>query len=152
MWLLFAVFFFQSCKKTNKSPTVNCNGSMSAKVDGSSWQALCAGAVDSVGIMGIGDSTNDKSKILIYFPDSVAAVSTFSIGGNSGSALDYLNSGTNSEYSADPLLGGSGSVTITRYDKSARRIEGTFSGTLNNINGTSGSSKIITNGVFAVNY
>jgi hypothetical protein len=150
--LLTSTLLFQSCKKTNKTPSNNngqCQtGSITAKLDGNSWNA-CAGALDTLGIMAIGDTSNDHSKILIYFPDAVSAGSTLNTGGMV--ALDYIYFPINSEYDADPSLQGSGTIKITKYDRSARIIAGTFSGDLKNING-SGTYTTIENGVFSVNY
>ena len=151
-------FLAGGCKKDG-TPDPNPNnwnyGTLSANIAGTNWNAASVYAVDSSNMIVIvaGNSniaTNNFPFLLMAFPDNTAEGATvnFNIGQNS---MLYYYENQNTVYYAEPALGGSGSVKVTKFNKTSKRIEGTFTATLKNTT-PGGATKTLTGGQFAINY
>jgi hypothetical protein len=153
-------FLAGGCKKSNNnSPNPNQNplsqGSLSANVGGTSWQAGSVYAVDSTNMIAIVAATSNTGSnafpfLLMIFPDNTPEGSTVNFNVAQSSMLQYYEN-QNTVYYAEPSFGGSGSVTITKFNRSTKRIEGNFTGTLKSA-APGGPSKTVTGGQFAINY
>ena len=150
-------FSLSGCKKDKNDDPVDPNvwtfGTLSANVGGTNWSAKSVYAADSSGLMVIvaaNDNTgNGYPMVLIAFPNTTAEGATLAFDISQTSMLQYLEN-SSAAFWAEPAFGGSGSVKITKYNKTSKRIEGTFSGTAVPTQGT--GSKTISNGQFAINY
>ena len=157
--LATAVLGLQSCKKNEErilDPTNNgSDGSLKAIIAHTNWQATYINAIDSANMIIIyGSMTNtvgDNFPIMIVsFPHNIAAGTTIHFKAGQRSSLEYMES-SNYVFSAEPTFGGSGSLSISKFDKGNKHIEGTFSADVRNIN-RDGTFKNITSGKFAINY
>ncbi|GGB18413.1 hypothetical protein [Puia dinghuensis] len=156
---LSAILFccLMACSKSNNNNNSN-NGSSSLKatVDGTSWQATYVYGVDSTSahlIAMAGSDNNQTNTLLIAFPDTLGT-GTYSMNIAAGIIMEYVvkvSSSSSTIYIADPAIGGSGTITITSYNKSAKQVQGTFSGVAKNVT-NDGTSKTIASGSFSVTY
>ncbi|GAC1421701.1 MAG: hypothetical protein NVS1B13_08310 [Flavisolibacter sp.] len=155
-----AILVLTACKKNNDiaSSTIinNANNSITANVAGSSWKPDFTYAVDSTntiyveGVVGSTNINHPASYLIIALPDNISSGSTVNLTENAAAALIFSDS-ANAYFAEKDVPGASGTVTISRYDKNAKRIEGSFSAVAKNIN-QDGTSKTISNGQFGFNY
>lgn len=149
MVLIAGVMSLGSCNKDDgDSGTPGSNGSISLKVDGSTWNAsLSVQAVNSNGVINVtgSDSNAKQAGVTLY---GVSAPGTYQVGPpNAGNMLRWTEGlGQNDTFQANGVLG-TGTVTVTEL--SASKIKGTFSFTGYN---TAQTSKQITEGSFEANF
>ncbi|MCB2207468.1 MAG: hypothetical protein KQH67_04160 [Bacteroidetes bacterium] len=149
MMLIAGVTMLSSCKKNDDDTgPVGSNGSISLKVDGSTWNAsLSVQAVNSNGVINVtgSDSNAKQAGVTLY---GVSAPGTYQVGPpNAGNMLRWTEGlGQNDTYQANGVIG-TGTVTVTELSDS--KIKGTFSFTGYN---TSQTSKQITEGTFEANF
>ncbi len=150
--LLLSLVLLTACsKKSSPEPEYY----MTATVDGKSWVANAANSQNTpvaaaisqglVAVIALQDANSALTALALVFPPSVALNQAVAINPAKNTALAYAISSTEG-YSADPAKGGSGTLTVTRYDDKAGIVEGTFSGEA--INSQNGSRISITNGRF----
>jgi hypothetical protein len=150
MILIAGVIMLNSCNKNdddNGNP-IGSNGSISLKVDGSTWNAsLSVQAVNSNGVINVtgSDSNAKQAGVILY---GVSAPGTYQVGPpNAGNTLRWTEGlGQNDTYQANGVIG-TGTVTVTELSDS--KIKGTFSFTGYN---TAQTSKQITEGTFEANF
>lgn len=131
--LLFALLLLTGCSKTSPEPEFY----MSATIDGNNWSANVANsentnvaAIVSQGLVAVvaGQTVdNNTTSVGVVFPKTIALNQPVAIVPAKNIALAYSISQTDG-YSADPARGGSGTLTITRFDETAGVVEGTFAG------------------------
>lgn len=149
MVLIAGVISLGSCNKDDgDSGAPGGNGSISLKVDGSTWNAsLSVQAVNSNGVINVtgSDSNAKQAGVTLY---GVSAPGTYQVGPpNAGNMLRWTEGlGQNDTFQANGVLG-TGTVTVTEL--SASKIKGTFSFTGYN---TAQTSKQITEGSFEANF
>jgi hypothetical protein len=119
--------------------------SFTAKVDGSTYTPSTVSGIEGFGKIMISSSTSGGGKTVSVTVAATTETGTFDLEGM-GSEYTGLYSVANNSYESV-----SGSVVITKHDKSKNRIEGTFSFTAE-IFPTGGSPVEITNGSFAITY
>src|SRR5689334_513412 len=154
-------FTLTGCKKDKNNDPTNPNnnvwsfGSLNAKVDGTTWSPKSVYAADSSGLgLFFIIAANDNSgtgypAMFLVFPDNTSEGSTIPFNISQSVMMQYIENTTNA-YWAEPAFGGSGSVTITKFNKSTKHVEGTFNGVAKMSSGT--TTKNISNGSFSVNY
>ncbi len=158
--LIALVILVTACKKNhdsaNPNPIVGSNNALTATIAGSSWKPDFTYAVDSasqiylIGTSGNRNVNTSASYLLLMIPDNISTGTTLNITDNSNSGIMY-NDNSNLYIIGEGITDASGTITITKYDKSARRIEGSFNGVAKNVT-QDGTSKNISNGQFAFNY
>ena len=150
--LLVAVFlsiFIQSCSKSSGSSDNNASGYyLNATVNGQAWAANVhstlnnstalavvtnSGGTSVLLLLGLKAVNTDTSAVVLIFPQNITVNKAFAF-----NAAQYLEgayvqeiapgSGTYYGYNTTPATGGSGSITITLFDQSAKIIEGVFNG------------------------
>lgn len=143
--LVAGVIGMTSCKKEDSGDGSGAGGTMTLKIDGSSWSAsLKVAASYSGGVLSVTGSDSNAKQCNITLTN-ISGTGTFDIGGsmtnpNSGRWTQGL--GTNDTYMTQLGLG-SGTCTITEL--SATQVKGTFSFTAKN---TPGIMVTITEGSF----
>ena len=151
-FLLFALMAFVavtvvSCKK-DKTTNPASDGSITLKVDGTSWDAsLSVQAVNTSGVINVtGSDSNAKQASIILL--NVTSTGTYSVGGlgNNNQLRWTEGTGQNDTYTANSIIG---TGTITVSELSATNIKGTFSFTGVN---PAQASKSITDGVFEAKF
>jgi hypothetical protein len=165
----FSILLIQSCKKSsgggNSNPP-NSSYYFTATVNGKSFAANFVSPTDGgPGIAATTSSngvlfvvafgiqivnTNDSSIFLIVFPATTPlnTPTNLSPGINTGAAYSAEaspGSTTYNAYGTNPSYGGSGTFTVTEFDKTAKVVAGTCSGTFGS---STGSTISITNGKF----
>lgn len=150
MMLIAGVTLFSSCNKNDddSGTPAGSNGSISLKVDGSTWNAsLAVQAVNSNGVINVtgSDSNAKQAGVTLY---GVTAPGTYQVGPpNAGNMLRWTEGlGQTDTYQANGVIG-TGTVTVTELSDS--KIKGTFSFTGYN---TAQTSKQITEGKFEANF
>jgi hypothetical protein len=150
-FLLFGLLLLAGCSKKDPEPEFF----VSATIDGKPWTANVANSQNTnvaaiinqnlVVVVGAQDVDKAVTSVGVVFPKSIVLNQAVAINPAKNVALAYSTSQTEG-YSADPAKGGSGTLTVTRFDETAKIVEGTFSGeAIHNQN----SSRIrITNGRF----
>jgi len=128
------------CKKDDEENNDNPNnnnpvGSMSLKVDGTSWTAsLAVVATNSGGLVTVtgSDSNAHQAQVTIY---NVSGTGTYQLGGSmTNPNMGRWTAGVNPEQTYTTSLGlGSGTVEITELTDT--NVAGTFSFTAKNSNG-----------------
>ena len=156
--ILFVILFsLSACKKNTGAPSPTGSGnSFSAVIGGSNWKPGFTYAVDSANliyIMGnIGNNTTDNyPAMFVGIPDTLSSGSIIHFNTNENTFLAYAETKSTMYMAIPGLPNSAGSLTVTKHDKTAKRIEGTFGGTLQNIT-RDGSSRNITNGQLAITY
>ncbi len=150
MVLVAGIITLGSCKKDDgdSGTPVGSNGSISLKVDGSTWNAsLAVQAVNSNGVINVtgSDSNAKQAGVTLY---GISAPGTYQVGPpNAGNMLRWTEGlGQTDTYQANGVIG-TGTVTVTELSDS--KIKGTFSFTGYN---TAQTSKQITEGTFEANF
>jgi hypothetical protein len=149
--LLLSVVLLAGCSKKSPEPEFY----VTATVDGNLWIANVANSQNTpvaaiisqnmVVVIGSKDADNAITSLGVVFPKSIALNQAIAFNPAKNLALAYSISPTEG-YSADPAKGGSGTLTITRFDETAGVVEGTFSGEA--IFNKNSSRVSITNGRF----
>jgi hypothetical protein len=145
--LLALVLVFSACKKDNSStdPVIRpTNGNVTAKIDGVTFQSTNAGALAS----------NDSHSFLLSATD--AQDNSISLTGPTalGTYTDVTNDETSGFYiSKDGALwmssmGGTVTLTITKYDVNSKKMSGTFTFTAPAAGSDATGTKTVTNGSF----
>jgi hypothetical protein len=147
--LVAIVLVLAACGKDSPSePQLNLDGSMSARIDGSSWSATSALAVAySGGILAFAGSDATSTTIGIgVIPDGPG---TYPIGTNQPTNAN-LTFGAGKSWGA-ASTSGSGSVTITAID--ANSATGTFEFTAEPVATTGATgTHVVTSGAFSVKF
>jgi hypothetical protein len=153
--LLLFISVFQSCKKSSSSPST----SMSASVNGASFQATNTSGVDlklwnQLTITGFYlPKSGDTALIDINIPDTVIKNETLNNANGSSVSIDYYPQlGNGYSYLADAALANKVNVTINSIDTTGHRVSGTFNGVLYGGSATIFDSVTITNGQFNSSY
>jgi hypothetical protein len=145
---LALILVFSACKKDKNSidPVVKppTNAALAAKVDGVNFQSTDAGAVAS----------NDSHSFLLSATD--AQDNSISLTGPTalGTYTDVTNDETSGFYiSKDGALwmssmGGTVTLTITKYDVNSKKMSGTFTFTAPAAGSDATGTKTVTNGSF----
>lgn len=145
LFALLCSSVFISCNKSD-SPAITGGGSMSATIDGSSWNAsLAVQATISSGVLSVGGTgTGGQINLTI---GTYTGVKTYTINSVSPSisAMYTLTTSPFTSYSATSVLG-SGTITIT--SESGGYVEGTFSFDGKNNSGPTILTKTVTAGSF----
>jgi|GEM_PF-4263506 len=129
--LMMAAILVTGCDDESLLGGDGANNTITAKVNGGSWQnsSLSATRVNppgAISIVGVGNSEQIALQI------SPTGVGSYPLTGAQQWA-SYTKLGT--QYSTKQE-GGSGSVTITKYDETSRLISGTFSFVARDFSGT----------------
>ena len=157
------IFFAVGCKKSGAGPNNQPNnfnpwrdGDVSVSVAGVKWNANSVYAVDSSNTIFIfaGASTTGGNNafpfLIMTFPDNTKEGATADFDLSKNSLFQFYES-QSLVYYADPILGGTGSVHITKFNKTSKRLEGTFTASAKSA-AAGGPTKSLTGGTFAVNY
>lgn len=150
--VLFTALF--SCSSDSDGDSTNVpNGSISATIDGLSWESISGGAIASitngqfdgneVQMLQIMAIKLDQSAVTIQFPITNLSTGTFTFTGDEPGNLNYISSGMNAYSSTE--TNGSFTITITEVNTENKTISGTFSATLVDFMGT--ETVEVTNGV-----
>jgi hypothetical protein len=175
MLLLPTLLVFQSCKKSSGGGDTPANTSgyyLTATVGGKDWSAnvpaptlqnspAIAGVttVNGVSIMlmiGVSAANKDTTAIALVFPQNIQLNKAFTFDPTKNLEAAYTaeaapGSSTYYGYNTTTTTGGSGTMTVTSFDQTAKVIEGTFSGVFGSQ--TAGKPAIpFTNGKFRCIY
>jgi hypothetical protein len=146
-----------SCKKSNKEDNGPYNiaaGTLGATISGTNWQAKSLYAVDSSGrifiVAGSSATSSSYPVLLVAFPNTTAEGATVNFNIIQQISMQFIEQGPK-VYWAEPVFGGSGTLTISKFNKSTKRVEGSFSGVLKSTT-VGAAAKTISNGGFAITY
>jgi hypothetical protein len=151
----FVLVVLSACKK--HSSTTNTTGTITVNIDGAA-QTFNVGAtahVDntsgfySLSLIGIQSASTANSIIVEVTSDSPIVARAYT-GTNSEADMSYTQVSGNAIYQFDGSNSAS-NATITVKSISSTNVQGTFSGTLELINGTGATSKTLTSGTFNLN-
>lgn len=139
------VVVFTACKKDDavQNPTTQQNNQVTAKVDGASFQSKEVAAVSHAGNVLVTADDTQGNTVTISAP---AEVGTFSSA--SGDATSGFYTSSNGSVWLSTFGDGAATVTITKYDASAKKVSGSFSFTALASGGAASGTKTITNGSF----
>jgi len=127
-----------------KVPFVTASAStMTAKIDGEVFTTSVAVGLAAQGSIGLNGQTANGSKIIVLSVGQTIKPGTYTIG--------ETIFGTYTVNASSFYLTSSGSLTISKHDTSAKRIEGTFNFIADPISGE-GKSVTVTDGAFAITY
>jgi hypothetical protein len=124
------LFFASSCKKSNSSS--GASGQLSATVGANSFQPTLVVALDNqghVGIAAIQVKNGDSLFMTVFVPDTAKAGQTVALSTYGDGAITYNNSTgtvTFDSFEADSH----GTITVSSFDKTNKKVAGTFSGVL----------------------
>ena len=150
-----SLLFTTSCKKDNKNP--NGTGPFSANLNGVVFQPIGSGPN---AIQGIDDGSmihiaggqivgKDTLALQLSIADTAAVNKPADLSELGGSWLDYYSLTGSTDYSS-AYPKGHGTLTITSWDKTNKKIAGTFSGVMYDYNSSTDSVKF--SGQFNTNY
>lgn len=146
----FSMLLF-SCSKSDPGTNSLSGGSMSAKVDGTTWSAtLAVQATKANGVLSVA-GTGSAGQINITL-GTYTGPGTYTLGpagGPSNTAIYTLTTAPFTAHSASGVLG-SGTVTVTSDTNG--RVEGTFNFDGKNNSGPAITTKLITDGNFSAKY
>jgi hypothetical protein len=154
-----AISFLPACKKNSEGGDASSEYYLTATIDGKEWKANITNGQSSVAaglqssivlVLGLQKEGNDTTAIIVAFPENITLNQPVSINPAKSSVAGYVT--VTSGFSTDPSKGGSGTMTITGYDKEAKIVEGTFSGTAVKTVGTPSGTVTIANGKFRAFY
>lgn len=144
----FALITASACKKDNDSP--GDSGKFSATINGTAFQPSLAGALDAydyITISGFQVVSNDSLILSLDIPDTAHVNVPISFEDGS---LSYTRSKSGDTYYSWGN-GSHGSTTLTSWDKTNKKVAGTFSGVVYEAYGGN-DSIVVTNGQFNINY
>ena len=145
--LLAFSFVLTSCSKDDDDDAALGDGTLTAKVDGASFNStLAVQAAAASGTLSIGGTGSD-GQINIILP-SFTGVATYNVASGGAMANYTLTTSPFTSWSAS-MITGSGSVVITEYT-AGDHVKGTFSFTGGNPGG--GASKVVTDGQFNIKF
>ena len=152
---LFFITILSSCS-SDSSGNSTANSSLSASIDGQSWNSIqngVAASVTSINDNGISENVlqiiaakADQSTIMLQFPIDNLSVGTYTFAGEGSGMLNYSNLTSFALFSSSATQG-TFTITISEVNLTQKTISGTFSGTVYDLM-ESGTSKQITNGIF----
>ncbi|MEE4260074.1 MAG: DUF6252 family protein [Bacteroidales bacterium] len=149
MLLIAGIVLLMSCNKNDDDTgPIGSNGSISLKVDGSTWNAsLSVQAVNAGGVINVtgSDSNAKQAGITLY---GITETGTYKVGPpNQGNMLRWTEGlGQTQTFQANGVIG-DGTITVTELTDN--KIKGTFSFTGFS---TEQTSKQITEGKFEANF
>lgn len=148
--LALSVFAFAGCgdKDNTPNPLNPSSGSLSAKIDGTSWNAsLAVQAVKASGTLQVTGSDNAAKQLNVTIM-AYTGPGTYALGGAATSGngnTGRWTAGLNPEQTYSTIVGqGEGTCTIK---EEGGKVEGTFSFTAKN---TEGEQVTVTEGTFSV--
>ncbi len=168
--IFFSILFMHACSKSSGSDSNNAGNYLTANVNGQSWSAninsslnnspAMAVVTNSNGtniflVIGLKEVNKDSSAIAVIFPQNLTLNQAYAFDATQYFEGAYISetapgSGKYYGYNTTPATGGSGTVTVTILDQSAKIVEGTFSGTFGSQQGRPAVQ--ITNGKFHCPY
>ncbi len=146
LWIVASSLFLSGCKKDDEEDeTPVATNVFSAKINGSTFSPSNPGGmkdIESNELWITGD--NSAGMLSLTIPGDIApGTYNLSVGSGSGCSLDWEPESAGSHF-ANP-----GTLIITKHDVAARRIEGTFSATLQS---TLPPTLPLTDGVVKITY
>ena len=144
--LIIGLGFTMGCKKDSKiTDIVNLSASMKCKVNGSQWTALSrVTTLQGTTLLVNGTGSLGSDVLNITVPS--AGVGTFNLSTVQPISAQFSATYTNDTGNTDSLYTAtSGTVTITKFDQTNKRVSGTFSFTARNL---AMATKTITEGTF----
>lgn len=148
----FLLFALLSCKKSSTSPG-SVTGTMTATINGTA-QTFNVGAIANLqssggtytlGMEGLSAASGSANSMIISITSSSSIVAGTYTAASTQADVSYTQD-NNNVYQYDGSNGSNASVVIKSI--SSTSVSGTFTGTLELINGTGVSSVAITNGTF----
>ena len=132
--LLVGVFFTISCKKDSKiTDVINLSASMKAKVNGTQWTALTRVTTvqgSNLIVNGTGSLGSDVLNVTIFG----TTPGTYTLSTTAPVSTQFSATYTNDTGNTDSLYTAyTGTVTITKFDATSKRVSGTFSFTAKNL-------------------
>jgi hypothetical protein len=124
------LFFASSCKKSNSSS--GASGQLSATVGTNSFQPALVVALDNqghVGIAAIQVKNGDSLFLTVFVPDTAKAGQTVALSTYGDGAITYNNS-TGSVTFDSFETASHGTITVSSFDKTNKKVAGTFTGVL----------------------
>ena len=139
----------QGCKKSSGDSGNNTSEFyLSANVNGQDWSSNVrstlndapaiavvtnSGGTSILLLLGLKAANKDTSALILIFPQNITLNKAFSFDAaqyREGAYVQEITpgSGTYYGYNSTPATGGSGSITVTSFDASAKIVEGVFSG------------------------
>lgn len=168
--ILFCTLLTQSCSKSSGGDSNASVNYLTADVNGQSWSANVNSTLNNSPALAVVTSSNgitvllligikavnkDTTAMAVIFPQNITVSKTYAF-----NAAQYLEGAYISEiapgsatyygYNTTAATGGSGTITVTQFDQSAKIVEGTFSGTFGSQQGRPAVQ--ITNGKFHCPY
>jgi hypothetical protein len=160
----------QGCKKDSGGDTNSSGYYLTANVNGTAWSAnvnstlnnapAVAAATSSNGIsvilvLGVKAVNTDSSAIVVIFPQNITVNQQYSFDDSKFSEAAYITSASPGSttyygYNTTAATGGSGTITVTAFDQTAKIVEGNFSGTFGSQTGRAPVQ--VTNGKFRCPY
>jgi hypothetical protein len=149
---LCVLFVFTSCKKSSDSPT-SVTGTMTATINGTA-QTFNVGAIANLqssggtytlGMEGLSAASGSANSMIISITTNSPIVAGTYTAASSQANVSYTQANSN-VYQYDGSSGSGPSVIIKSI--SGTSVSGTFTGTVQLINGSGPSSAVITNGAF----
>jgi hypothetical protein len=144
----FALFIIvTSCSKNSDS---GASAQLSATLSGTAYQPSQLYAIDEYGnidIMGLQVKSGDSISLSVSIPDTATGKTALTL---DDAAVDYYDTKGNIAYSSW-YYPSHGTVTFTSWDKSAKKIAGSFSGVIYR-GGATLDSVVVTNGKFNTTY
>ncbi|MEP7280148.1 MAG: hypothetical protein ABI813_15985 [Bacteroidota bacterium] len=142
------LFATQGCKKSADGGNNTSGYYLEAKINGQAWSANVAsslnnspaiaalttsGSTSVVLLLGLMAVNKDTTALVLIFPPNITLNKTLDLDPGQFTEAAYVaeispGSGTYYGYNTTSATGGSGKITITLFDKTAKIIEGTFSG------------------------
>jgi Family of unknown function (DUF6252) len=152
IFLLAITYLCSSCLGGLFNPDVAAGGSMSCTINGSSWKANEASAINILGSLSItglsGSGKNTQTILLTIDQTKVKAGTTIDLSDESNNLIALLTSYTKTVNGVDNLYAVSeGTIKITSV--SGKKVEGTFSFPAEDFSGENKPVKI-ENGKFSV--
>ena len=127
------LLLFVGCSKQTPEPEFY----MVATIDGKAWQSNVANSQKTtvaatisnnlVAVLAVQSADNVNTGFGLVFPKTITLNTAVPFDQRNYTTLAYVLSNTEG-YVADPQQGGSGTVTVTRFDETAGMVEGTFTG------------------------
>jgi hypothetical protein len=168
--LLFPLFcLVQGCKKSSGGDA-STSYYFTATVNGKAWAAntsnnsyhspalgglTTANGVGVAAVVAVQAINNDSSAFVVVFPQNITLNTQYAVNPaqyTEGAYVSEVSPGSASynQYNTTSTTGGSGSLTITLFDQTAKVMEGTFSGVFGSLTG--GAAVTVTNGKFRCPY
>ena len=145
--LLFGMGFTMGCKKDSKvTDIINLSASMKCKVNGSQWTAITRVTTLQGSNLLVNGTTSTSGTDALNITVFNAGVGTFNLSTAVPVSTQFSATYTNDTGTTDSLYTAySGTVTITKFDQTNKRVSGSFSFQAKNM---ALASKTITEGTF----